>query len=577
VPAGAAGPVDVVTQNGDDTSTRRSLTSGYTYDAFYLTPASGPTAGGTVVTVRGDTNDWDAATEVLIDFVPCAPVVLKAPNTLECTTPKGSPGAKPVRVQSRDGVTTDVLDAFTYGNSDNGFRGGLSGGAIAGSLRVLALDNYTGSPIPNALVVLEQGVEVQRTDATGVALMADSDPTGPQTVTVGAKCFQPITFVAVPVDTVTAYLDPVISPACISEGDPPVFGGSPGSSSTVSGEIVWQSASEFDRSGWTNVPQPKSADEVLVAYVFRLASRATDRFRLPSAIGAITPQSGGESGFDFSLSTSPGNFSVYALAGIENRTQDPPLFTAYAMGITQGVTLAAGETKADVFIAIDVPLDHALQVEVEGPATTSRGPDRLRTGVAIRVDDEGYALLPNAQRSSLYPGTTSFSFVGVPPLSGSLAGTQYSVSASAFTGDSEGTPRSVAAMLGATSSSASILVDGFVQVPRLLSPISTSSWNGTELDVDWAAGGAAPELTVYEVESAGGLVVWTIAAPASNKQIRLPNLLAMDPEVALLPGLVTIRVTTADIQDFDYGSLRYRQLGTRGWNAYATDVFFSRL
>jgi hypothetical protein len=39
---------------------------------------------------------------------------------------------------------------------------------------------------------------------------------------------------------------------------------------------------------------------------------------------------------------------------------------------------------------------------------------------------------------------------------------------------------------------------------------------------------------------------------------------------------MAIVTSLAHIEGFDYGSLRYRQLAERGWNAYATDTFFTQ-
>ena len=92
-------------------------------------------------------------------------------------------------------------------------------------------DNYTGDPIPGAHVFVGENVTtalVGQADATGVAVFSDPSLAAARTVTVAGKCHSPITFVDVPVDTVTVYLDPVLSPACAADGDPPPVGGKPG-------------------------------------------------------------------------------------------------------------------------------------------------------------------------------------------------------------------------------------------------------------------------------------------------------------------------------------------------------------
>lgn len=580
VPPGAAGAVDVTTQNDDDESTKRTLIGGYTYDDFYAKPASGPTSGGTIITLYGSATKWSAGTTVLIDLQPCTDVSVTSPTELSCTTPAGTPGVKSVRVTTPDQVSVDVLDAFTYGDSDNGFKGGLSGQPLGSELKVLALDAYSGAPIPAATVVLGSDVSVgpvKQTDGKGVVVIQDPSLGPKRTVTVAKKCFQPITFVDVPVDTVTAYLDPVLSPKCASEGDPPPTGGSPSLSGAVTGQLIWKANKEFEKAGWTNVPPPKSTDEQLVAYVFRLVSDPTADFQLPSVTAAVTPDSPGSSGFSYSLSTGAGNVTLYALAGIENRKLSPPKFIAYAMGITKGVSTKPGQATSDVFIAMDVPLDQALSVNLQGPTATAKGPDRVHASTAIRVAEQGYAILPGQQKTQLLPVTAPLSFAGVPPLTGTLTGTQYVVSGKAVTGVSGAAPLSVAALLATTTTSTPLSLSGFVQIPSLTTPPTNGAWNGRDLTWGFLPGGASVDLTVIDLSSGVGLVHWLVAAPAGVTSITLPDLASLGPELGLIPGPVTIGVSGANIVDFDYGSLRYRQLDDRGWNAHATDVFYANL
>jgi len=116
-----------------------------------------------------------------------------------------------------------------------------------------------------------------------------------------------------------------------------------------------------------------------------------------------------------------------------------------------------------------------------------------------------------------------------------------------------------------------------VEIPALTTPGQNGSWTGTDLGWSASPGGASVELTVVYAQSGGGLVTWVIAAPAGVSSTKLPNLAALGSELALLPGPITFSVNRAHITPFDYGSLRYRQLDTRGWNAYASDIFHAHL
>ncbi len=462
VPPGKAGPIDVRVQNGTDASTDRTLPGGYSYDEFYAEPASGPTSGGTIITLHGEGTEWTAGTEVFVDLKPCNSVSVLSKTEIECTTPPGTPGVKSLRVKTPDAVNVDVLDAFTYGDSDNGYKGGLSGQPLKDQLKVLALDSYEGAPISGATIVVGDDLAsatVKKTDGAGVAVVSDPNLGPKRTVTIAAKCFSPITFVDVPVDTVTAYLDPVLSPKCASEGDPPPVGGSGSLSGAVTGELLWTGNKEFERAGWTNVPIPKGANEKLVAYVFRLASDPENDFQLPGQSYAVTPDSPGTAGFQYQLTVGAGNVTLYTLAGIEDRSVSPPKFLAYAMGITKGVSSKPGQVTGDVYIKVDVPLDHALNVDVTGPTPTAKGPDRVIATTAIRVGEQGYVILPVGKQTRLLPTSAPISFVGVPPLAASLTGSQYVVSAKAVTGVSATTPLSAAAQLATTVSNQTIVVD----------------------------------------------------------------------------------------------------------------------
>ncbi|HEY1536962.1 MAG TPA: IPT/TIG domain-containing protein, partial [Polyangiaceae bacterium] len=250
VPAGHAGAVDVSVQNGSDDSTNVALSNGYSYDQFYADPASGPTSGGTLITLKGDGTKWDTKTTIEIDQVACPISEVVSKTELTCTTPAGTPGSKPIRVTTKDHVQVDVLDAFSYGNSDNGFKGGLSGNTLQANLRVLALDNITGLALDGATVVVGTDLanaDVLQTDKSGVVVDSKAGLGPKQTVTIARKCYQPQTFVDVTVDTVTAFLDPILSPDCGAKGDLPPSGGSSSLGASVNGQVIWPATAEFKR------------------------------------------------------------------------------------------------------------------------------------------------------------------------------------------------------------------------------------------------------------------------------------------------------------------------------------------
>jgi hypothetical protein len=573
-PPGAAGPVDLTTQNGDDGSTRRTLPGGYSYDKFYAAPSSGPVAGGIDVTIFGQGTSWDGSTQAYIDNKPCTALSVVSPTELVCSVPQGTPGTKAMRVEA-EGETISVLDAFTYEDSVDGFKGGLSGGPLSGTLRVLVYNNFTGDPIPGAFVVVGEELGsaiVEQVGPTGVLEIADPSIAAPETVTIAAECHSPITFADVPVDTVTVYLDPILTPACGAGGDPPSIGGDPASSGQVRGEIVFPATSEFERGPFL-VPAPVG-DEKVVAYLFAANTNPLAPFTLPSPTAAITPSDPGSIGYAYAVTMSAGNRTLYVLAGLEDRTVSPPEFTAYSMGVLKGVPVVAEETTTEVYITM-VPMDLALTLQPDPPAPGPNGPDRLLAQVSIRLGNDGFAILPAGQQAPPLPLSDDVDFVGLPWLGESFAGTSYYVSSRAVTGAAFAAPMSVVGSVQATATAFPVPIGGFVGVPSMVTPALNESWDGSHLAVVFGAGGAPVDLTVYDIAAASGLVRWTIAAPQGAGEIVVPDLRGLPSEggfgPALPSGPISIGVYGARIDGFDYGKIRYRNLRPAGMTAYSLD------
>ena len=582
VPPGAPGTVDVAVQTGDDASTRRVLPAAYTYDAFYADPSAGPTSGGTVIRIAGVGTSWGAGTEVRIAGAPCGELVVESATQLTCVTAPQPPGAKPIAIKTSDGTTVTVLDGFVYSDSDNGFRGGLSGAPLAGHMKVLAFDGYTGMPLAGAHVLAGDSLATAikgTIDGAGVALLTGAALSAPITVTVAHKCSQPTTFVAVPVDTVTMYLDPVKSTDCgDGGGDPPPVGGKPGDSPRVRGQIQFPSTgpefSEWTRGPWSLVPDPKMGEKK-AAYVFGATGDPKQPFYVPGT-PTVTEDSPGTTGYEFEISgLGSGSVTLYAIVGLLDGSGH---FTAYAFGLAKGVATKPGVITYDVAIPIDHTLDQEIRLALDPPAPGPNGPDRVATTVAVGLGSQGYAVFPGGQKTSYLPLGGELDFIGLPALTGTLAGSIYVSTARAATGGSLGLPDSVVGNFGTTSASQTVVIDGFVGVPLLTTPAAGGIWDDAHLSASFAKG-APGDVLVFDVESGGGLVGWTIAAPGSVPSFQVPDLRKLDG--GLVPGAVTIKVSAGRVTPdgsstagaFDYGKLRYRHLAPRGWTAYAEDVF----
>ena len=578
VPPGTAGPVDLAVQNGNDASTRRTLPGGYAYDALYAVPDSGPVPGGTVIEIVGQDTQWDATTTVKIDQKPCTTLTFDSPTHLTCTVPAGTQGAKAISATTGS-ETIVVLDAYTYADSTNGYKGGLSGSPLAGQLKVLVYDNYSGDAVAGATVIAGSDIATAlraTTDMTGVAVLHDPSLNGPVTVTIAGHCHSPISFVNEPVDTVTAYIDPELSPVCGSSGDPPPVGGKLGTLAQVQGELVWPMVQEFQKGDWNNVPNPIGPNEHKAAYVFVAATDPTQPFQLPDPSTAVTPMSMGGIGYGFSLQPVPGNLELYAVAGIENDMVSPRRFTAYAMGALVGVAALPGQTTDAVYIQMDRALDQTLAMNAMPPAPGPSGPDRLIATVAVGIGPAGnYALLPAGVQMPFLPLQGPVPFVGLPPLGGSLASSTYVATASAVTGPAGLTPRSVIGQMSTTTTSQPLSATGFVGVPVLTAPGANTAWDGMHLTTAFAQGNAPVDITVYDVVSGNGLVHWLVAVPGGSQAVTLPSLSGIDG--ALPSGAINIAVYGGRIPGFNYAALLYRQMRPAGWTAYSQDNFSAHL
>lgn len=571
-PPGRAGAADV-TVRSPRTGETRVLRGGFVYDALVVEPASGATSGGTRVVVRGDGTRFGSSTAVTVGGAPCTDVVVASPTELACTTPPGAPGAKDVAV-SGAGEPVQVREAYTYSDSPDGYRGGLAGGALSGRVRVLAFDAFTGAPLEGATAIAGEELAsavVGRAGATGVAELVHPSLQGKATVTVAARCHQPETYVDVPVDTVTVYLAPTLDPAC-AEGDPPSVGGGRGGryGAVVSGELVFPGGVELRKSTWTTVPRPSRPTERQAAYVFQASPSPGGQFYLPSEAEAVTPASPGGAGYGYEVVVFPGYTTLYAIAGLEDRSTTPPTFHAYAMGVARGVNAPAQGRVLYVDVAMDVLLDHTLPLEVLAPAPGPRGPDRVVASASLTLGAAGYAFVPRAFAERPLPLGGRLDFTGLPPLAGALAGEAYVAAASAATGDSLQAPASVVGRVRITDTSAPTVIGGFLGVPEPVSP-GPAPFSGRGVEIAGASGPV--DLFVVSLASAGGLVTWTVTAPASRRSFGLPDLAALPgpDRLGLVRGALEATVVAGRLEGFDYARLRAGQRATGAFAAYALD------
>ncbi len=114
-PAHAAGAVSVTVMNTDGQS--GTLTSGFTYQlpaptVVSVTPVSGPTTGGTPITISG--TNFTASATVSLGSSAATGVVIVNSTTITATTPAHAAGAVNVTVTNSDGQGASLTNGFTY-------------------------------------------------------------------------------------------------------------------------------------------------------------------------------------------------------------------------------------------------------------------------------------------------------------------------------------------------------------------------------------------------------------------------------------------------------------------------------
>ncbi len=114
-PAAPAGAVSVVLTNPDAQSS--TLASGFTYlvpppAITSLAPSSGPTAGGTTVTITG--SDFQSGASVTIGGSAATSVSVSGSTQIVCTTPAGTAGAASVVVTNPDLQSATLTGGYTY-------------------------------------------------------------------------------------------------------------------------------------------------------------------------------------------------------------------------------------------------------------------------------------------------------------------------------------------------------------------------------------------------------------------------------------------------------------------------------
>ena len=391
VPPGEPGVVDIEVVRGSGEVAR--LPNGYTYDAVVVTPATGPTAGGTLVTIIGKGTAFKSGLELTLGGQPMTDIQIFSETLVRARTPAGNPG--PVTLQLDD-IT--VRDAFSYYITGDPNGGGIGGGAIAGSVTVLVVNRNTRQPIKQAVVVLQKGREFEltaRTNNQGIAVFTRDEMVGPVTITAGADTFQTATIVQFDARDVTLLLD------ALTSTNPP-DGLPPGVElPIIEGNVLFGGPTGAGSSEWGIVPEPK-AGQVKRVEVYATVGSVRNRAPVADDRATITfDPNNPVTAWPYFMLARPGAMAIYAIAGLYH--QQSNTFEPYAMGITRGVATTPG-ARIRVDVVVNIPFTEQVAIELRDiPRVMNR--HSVRIGIDLGAD--GFIVRPDnvSEGKALKTGT----------------------------------------------------------------------------------------------------------------------------------------------------------------------------
>lgn len=626
VPPGTLGAADVsVDVAGVEAS---SLPGAYTYlEDLWLDqvdPNSGPSEGGTVVTLRGE--GLESAEKITFGGLR-AEVVSRAADTLTVKAPAHVAGVVDVVVE-RGGLTASFIDGFTYTEQLQVWGFSPTRGAVSGGTYV----SVQGTGFDDAREVWLGGQRasvVRRIDSNNLYLYTPAHPQGdailrviseaddarapypyyyfnPATRFGGAAGSQiegavnvsvydtggapiPSAFVMLSTRPDTSYQGMTNSDGQITLSGPDVLGAqtvtaiAAGYSATSVQAVDAENLTVFlnrttpnPGNGGSGDPPPFGIIRGDVRSIGKLADPNNQKTYDMAIIGTTSvsqyggnpnPGTGsvviGDGGYE--IISRIGDLAVIALCGVyDEETQS---FDPQYMAIERYLVIGDQQTR-DVDLLCDIPLDQELDVKLINPVYNPAGPDN---NVATVYWDFGFEGIFEAPVEARGLGNV-LRVERLPELSGVLADVSFSVIAGSYTGDFA--PYTQTAVSGVTDLDAVLIMPPLIDVPEAVSPLPDAAIVNSE--IRWDASGPYPaDMHVVVLRNALGLPVWTFTVPGQQNYVRIPDF----PDFSGLPleerptpypdEQLFLSITSVRIPEFDYSSFTYEDFGLDRWEAFA--------
>lgn len=565
-----------------------SLAEGYRYEPIQVDPPSGSVAGGTFVTITGLGTDFSTDTVVTFDGLELLDVQILGDQGLTGFTPPGVAGTANISVITQSGVY-EAERAYTYEATGDPFFGGMSGGPIDGAVNIVVIDDFSNNGIPGAFVSVgdpSTSTMTGTTDLLGQITFSSADLTGPITVTAAAEGFETAMFVEFDAKNISVFLRRPPEPA--SGPAPPAP-----QSGHIYGYVMFGDATSLGSPYWDLVPEPRTPTERKRMYVTTTARNMFGRPYAPTRFidYEYDPD---VTAWEFDVWARPSATALVAIAGLYDPERDPSGtgstgFEPFAMGVTRGVLVGPGENLIGVDVVVNVPLDSALSVRLDGPPALNTpgydGPQYYKIRPFIDLGGEGMILMnkngmltppapedrPNHYRFE--PGSDSILLSGMSPLVGPVSDSTYGFIVGAYT-ETDTNPYSSRVVRGFSEMSAPLTVEDFIGNPRQLDPAPGGMGSRVGLTYEHEAPSTGePTFNLHLLTDTDGLQLARIITRGDVHEVDIPDLtpFGLPPfptEVDVSWTLWSIRI--AGGSSFD--EFNYRQLSSLYWEAYAVDA-----
>jgi hypothetical protein len=583
-PPGDPGPATVEVRRSGGGAERAMA---FAYDAIAIDPPGGSVAGGTFFTLTGFGTDFVAGAVVQFDGVPATGVTVLNAQRLTGFAPPGVAGDADVVVRTpADSYRAER--AYTYFTTGDPFAGGFSGGAMAGTLNVVVLDQFTKDGIPGAFVAVgDPNTTAYRgtTDALGQITFSGPDLVGPHTVTAWAADHEVASFHCFDAANVTLWLRAPIPPP--DNGPPPI--GTNGA--RIKGHVMFGDGVGLGSPFWHLVPEPRTPTERKRIYVTSAAGSLTGAPSPPLAAidYAYDPA---RLAWPYEVAARPGALAVVALAGLYDSARDPDGngnlgFEPFAVGVARGVLVGPGEDKTGVDIVVNVPLDSAMRVQLRDPPPLDspgwRGPNVyvFRGGAdlggegLVHFGKHGLPLVAGGLQAgeTRFPdGAPALTVGAIPALIQGISDGSYAISAGAYT-ETGGPPFSVRVVRGVTNTASPIVIDDFLGVPRATDPAPAGVATGRHVRLaDEGPPDATPTFRLHMLSDELGNPVWRGITCGAMTDVPLADLSSIGVNYPPSGGVLTW-VSWSITTPAPYDQFSYRWLGSAYWQSYASDAW----